>query len=107
MATRGLNKHSGFRITCRKPALQSAYIITGTATTQPIFYIDEFELVRVFSIDPEYQYDLKDHLGNVRVTFGTKTKDVFRATYESDSMAKDKANFHRYDLSKAGQITSV
>src|ERR1051325_8640003 len=37
---------------------------------------------------PEYQYHLKDHLGNVRMTFTTKDEvDAVRATLETDSMA--------------------
>jgi hypothetical protein len=32
---------------------------------------------------PEYQYHLKDHLGNVRLTFTAKKKtEVFKATME-------------------------
>ena len=37
---------------------------------------------------PEYQYQLKDHLGNVRLTFTTKEKtEVFRATMEDTGIA--------------------
>lgn len=40
------------------------------------------------SEDPEYQYQVKDHLGNVRLTFTTKVKtDEFRATMEDTGIA--------------------
>lgn len=66
----------------------------------PIYYINDFELLRISSTPPEYQYNLKDHLGNVRVTFGTDMVDSFRATLETDSANTDRANFLRYDLAK-------
>jgi RHS repeat-associated protein len=71
-----------------------------TLITTPLYYINEFELVRISGASPEYQYNLKDHLGNVRVTFGTHMVDSFRATLETDSATVDRANFFRYDLAK-------
>ncbi|MEI9922009.1 MAG: RHS repeat-associated core domain-containing protein [Bacteroidota bacterium] len=72
-----------------------------TTTTAPVFYINDLEIVQVSTSLPEYQYNLKDHLGNVRVTFGTKKQqDPWRATYETDSADRDNANFLRYNLAK-------
>ncbi|CAN5326153.1 hypothetical protein BH09BAC3_BH09BAC3_28490 [soil metagenome] len=49
----------------------------------------------------EYQYSLKDHLGNVRVTFTSKRDvEVSLATYEPDSVGKEQNKFLRYSNSK-------
>jgi len=46
---------------------------------------------------PEYQYHLKDHLGNVRLTFTTKiTSQQVTATFESSSQATEAQNFQNY-----------
>ena len=46
---------------------------------------------------PEYQYHLKDHLGNVRLTFTTKiTQQQVTATFESSSQATEAQNFQNY-----------
>ncbi|WP_040497749.1 hypothetical protein, partial [Fulvivirga imtechensis] len=42
--------------------------------------------------DFEYQYHLKDHLGNTRLTFTTKPKTLtFPATFESEKAADEEA----------------
>ncbi len=47
---------------------------------------------------PEYQYNLKDHLGNVRLTFTTKQEtETSLATMELASRTKESAKFLRYD----------
>jgi RHS repeat-associated protein len=49
----------------------------------------------------EYQYHLKDHLGNVRMTFTTKDEvDSVTATVENETKDEDRSNFLRYDFSK-------
>ncbi len=49
----------------------------------------------------EYQYHLKDHLGNVRVTFKTEQEDPdnYLATFEDDAATKDYEStyFSRYE----------
>jgi uncharacterized protein YjdB len=46
----------------------------------------------------EYQYVLKDHLGNTRITFTTKPKvETFTATMEDDTAADEAADFQNYD----------
>ena len=46
---------------------------------------------------PEYQYHLKDHLGNVRVTFTTvQTTDANTATYEAANANTEQGKFLRY-----------
>ncbi|MEM9858213.1 MAG: RHS repeat-associated core domain-containing protein [Bacteroidota bacterium] len=43
----------------------------------------------------EYQYNLKDHLGNTRVTFTTKPKTVeFTASFESERAAEEEALYY-------------
>ncbi|SHG63097.1 RHS repeat-associated core domain-containing protein [Chryseolinea serpens] len=46
----------------------------------------------------EYQYHLKDHLGNIRLTFTTKDEtETVLATLEPDHVDDDRANFLYYD----------
>jgi len=53
------------------------------------------------SAEPEYQYHLKDHLGNVRVTFTAKEEiDTLQATFEDADSVSDRSNFLRYNLAK-------
>lgn len=48
-----------------------------------------------------YQYNLKDHLGNVRLTFTTKDEvDSAKATLEHNHAAKDASNFLNYDKAR-------
>lgn len=47
---------------------------------------------------PEYQYHLKDHLGNVRTTFTTiEETEAPVATLETAKETEDRANFLKYD----------
>ncbi|MEJ1241851.1 Ig-like domain-containing protein [Chryseolinea sp. T2] len=47
---------------------------------------------------PEYQYMLKDHLGNVRVTFTSNTStDVFTANMEDATRAQEQSTFNNYN----------
>lgn len=55
---------------------------------------------------PEYQYHLKDHLGNVRTTFTTvTTPEVNTATYEDANLVAEMGKFLRMD--KARRVNSV
>ena len=48
-------------------------------------------------ISPEYQYMLKDHLGNVRLMFTTeKTQDTYTATLEDDTQSSEQNQFNHY-----------
>ena len=50
---------------------------------------------------PEYQYHLKDHLGNVRATFTTKaSSDVNIGTMEAANIPTEQSKFQRYDNAK-------
>ena len=47
---------------------------------------------------PEYQYHLKDHLGNVRLTFTTEPEtETFTATLEEGTQAEEAGNFNNYN----------
>ncbi len=56
--------------------------------------------------NPEYQYHLKDHLGNVRTTFTTvTTPEVNTATYETANLTAEMGKFLRMD--KARRVNST
>jgi RHS repeat-associated protein len=45
----------------------------------------------------DYQYHLKDHLGNVRLTFSSKVeKDQYLATLETDRQSEEQSTFQNY-----------
>ncbi len=51
----------------------------------------------------EYQYHLKDHLGNVRTTFKTQTEtDTYTADFENTSASYESTYFSRY-----GEVTRI
>jgi RHS repeat-associated protein len=53
---------------------------------------------------PEYQYHLKDHLGNVRLTFTTKDEvEAATATLETANMSDEQSKFLRYDNARRVQ----
>ncbi|HEY8935920.1 MAG TPA: hypothetical protein VIM65_11895, partial [Cyclobacteriaceae bacterium] len=57
-------------------------------------------------LQPEYQYHLKDHLGNVRVTFTSKEEqEENTATLETDSLNSEQTKFLNID--KARRINSA
>jgi RHS repeat-associated protein len=56
--------------------------------------------------NPEYQYHLKDHLGNVRTTFTTKAaKDINTATLEDANLTAEQSKFLRYTNAKRVNAT--
>jgi RHS repeat-associated protein len=72
-------------------------LIWNTATAGEKFYLNAAEIIQLNATDPEYQYNLNDHLGNVRLTFTTKDHtDETLATLEAATMQEDDANFSRY-----------
>jgi RHS repeat-associated protein len=55
------------------------------------------------SSTPEYQYHLKDHLGNVRMTFTTKDEvDESKATVENENATSETTQFLNYNKAKRG-----
>jgi hypothetical protein len=55
---------------------------------------------------PEYQYTLKDHLGNVRITFTTQTSAIQKtAGFETANQATEAGDFLNYP--SGGQINGI
>jgi RHS repeat-associated protein len=72
-----------------------------TVTTGEVFFVNDFEVNKLSATVPEYQYNLKDHLGNVRVTFTTKDETVSDvATYEAANINVEQSKFLRYPTAK-------
>jgi RHS repeat-associated protein len=71
---------------------------SGVATSSSYFYLNELELNKMSAATAEYQYYLKDHLGNVRLTFTTKpqTANSFTATFEDAAQSSERVNFNNY-----------
>src|SRR5690606_32942280 len=74
-----------------------AGVAWNAVTAGQAFYLNEFEIVKLTTGTPEYQYHLKDHLGNVRITFTSKDEtDTYTATLEDDTQATEQATFKNY-----------
>jgi RHS repeat-associated protein len=79
------------------PTTLSLRITWDAATLNSNFHVNEIELIRMESDAPEYQYNLKDHLGNVRLSFTTKDGiDKYTATFEDNTEAKEREIFDNY-----------
>jgi RHS repeat-associated protein len=63
------------------------------------FYVNDFEIYKLgISSMPEYQYNLKDHLGNVRLTFTTKNEtETSLATLETANASSEQGKFLYYN----------
>lgn len=74
----------------------------NTVTNGEILYINEVEITKLSTgATPEYQYHLKDHLGNVRTTFtSVTTVDQNTATLESASLNTEQSQFLRITTAK-------
>ena len=72
-------------------------IVWNTVALNEIFYLNEFVIEQLTSAAPEYQYNLKDHLGNVRVTFTTKDETLqHTASLENNTQTTEQATFKNY-----------
>jgi RHS repeat-associated protein len=77
---------------------------TGTAVPGETFYVNHVELVQVLTSDPEYQYNYKDHLGNVRMTFTSRHEvDASLATLEPSGERDEQSDFLRYNTARKVQ----
>lgn len=73
----------------------------NTVTAGQIFYLNEIEITKISVGTPEYQYYLKDHLGNVRTTFTSVTAvDQNTATLEAASLNAEQSQFLRIATAK-------
>lgn len=74
--------------------LKAGVAWNGAAGAGEVIYVNDFEVIRLTNGQPEYQYHLKDHLGNVRLTFTTKEEqDQYLATMETENAAQEDADF--------------
>jgi RHS repeat-associated protein len=79
-------------------SIELGVLWNSTATTTQYFYINEIELVKLGTQAPEYQYNLKDHLGNVRLTFTTQQEaDEQTATLEDANASTESGEFIYYN----------
>ena len=75
-----------------------AGVVWNTVTASERIYLNELEVIKLETTAPEYQYHLKDHLGNVRLTFTTKEEvETNKATMEEASWDTEDKQFQRYD----------
>lgn len=79
-----------------------AGVIWNAATNAHEFFLNDFEIIKLASnATPEYQYNLKDHLGNVRLTFTTKVEtDDNIATLETANLPTEQSQFLRIENAK-------
>jgi RHS repeat-associated protein len=74
-----------------------AGLVWNTVTAGEILYLNEFEIIKLESAAPEYQYHLKDHLGNVRLTFTSRQEtESATATFEEVNKTSEQGKFLRY-----------
>ena len=84
---------SGTNLTLEAGAVWTTKVAAGER-----LYLNEIEIIKLEATDPEYQYHLKDHLGNVRLTFTTKEDvETNKATMEQANWDTEDKQFQRYD----------
>jgi len=67
---------------------------------------EEGRIVMKGVTNPEYQYHLKDHLGNVRLTFTSQiTTRKFEAGFEEANQTTEASNFTNYQANKINTLT--
>lgn len=70
----------------------------GNTPVGSTMYLNSFNLYQVTEPSYEYQYHLKDHLGNVRLTFTTKDEqEAHKATLETAKANDERSQFLYYD----------
>jgi RHS repeat-associated protein len=77
-------------------------VVWNTVTSGQQFFLNAFEIIKVStSAAPEYQYNLKDHLGNNRLTFTAKVETLVEtATLENANAATEQSQFLRFAEAK-------
>jgi hypothetical protein len=79
------------------------YETTGAGSAS-LMFINHEEGRIIPGSTPEYQYHIKDHLGNVRLTFSTKVQaEAPLATLEPSNEAHETANFLRVENARKVQ----
>lgn len=81
--------------------LMSAGVVfeSTISSVQAWFFLNEFEIHKIHTLPaPEYQYNLKDHLGNVRMTFTSAPEaDSVLGTLETPNLGVEQGQFLRYE----------
>jgi len=73
-------------------------VLWNTVSSGTSFSINDFELLRIENRLADYQYNLTDHLGNVRVSFSAENEtSTALATLEAENQASESGNFLYYD----------
>jgi RHS repeat-associated protein len=76
-----------------------------TVTLNEVMWINQLEVIKLETQAPEYQYFLKDHLGNVRVTFTSNPQiQTYSAGFETASQTTEAKTFSNYP--SGGQINT-
>ena len=80
-------------------AATSMYLVFTSTSTSSVIFVNDIEFIKIDKKSvPEYQYTLRDHLGNVRLTFTTEDDvEVVDATCESGNKATEQGEFLRYE----------
>ncbi len=74
-----------------------AGVVWNTVTKNQQFFLNDFEITKLTTTTPEYQYHLKDHLGNVRLTFTSKDEaEANTATMETANANTEQSQFINY-----------
>lgn len=73
-------------------------VIWNTSTSGGQFFINDIVITKLSSSTvPGYQYTLKDHLGNVRLTFTTKDETIqHTASLEDNTQTSEQSTFKNY-----------
>jgi RHS repeat-associated protein len=81
--------------------LQAGVVWNSVAAGEQ-FFLNDFEITKLTThATPEYQYHLKDHLGNTRLTFTSKEEtESATATLETAAANTEQSNFLRYTNAK-------
>jgi RHS repeat-associated protein len=79
-----------------------AGVVWNTVAAGEQFFLNDFEITKLTThATPEYQYHLKDHLGNTRLTFTSKEEiESATATLETAAANTEQSNFLRYTNAK-------
>ncbi|MBL0744832.1 carbohydrate-binding protein [Chryseolinea lacunae] len=79
-------------------SMLQAGVVWNTVLNGEAIFVNDMEISKLETSSPEYQYHLKDHLGNVRVTFTNKPEtDASLATIETDQANAERAKYLYYD----------
>jgi RHS repeat-associated protein len=81
-------------------------LVWPTTATGEQYFVNDIEVIKITTNSPEYQYFMKDHLGNVRLTFTSKVEtEAPIATLEPANADTEQAKFLRYENSRKVQST--